>query len=129
MATAALAIATPAIATARERLPYLTVKDTRAYLKSAFRSDFGSDYRDSTERYIDACTRRPKLASRPGRVRCNSVGWRLGDVVFEGGASVWYRHNDEGEVRWWYSYSITETDEACLDAGGSDAECIISHDV
>lgn len=124
-----MTLALPAGAVGRERLPYLTVKDTRSYLRTAFKSDFGPDFNSATERYIDQCTRRPKIAARPGRVRCNDVGWRRGDVVFEGNAGVWYRRNDQGEVRWWYAYSITETDETCLADGGSEDECVTVHDV
>jgi hypothetical protein len=66
---------------------------------------------------------------RSGRVRCD-VGWRYREsLVFEGRAAVRYRRNNRGQVRWWYAYSIAETDEECPAEGCSEAECVIVHDV
>ena len=61
-------------------------------------------------------------------MRCK-VGWRRGRLSFEGEAGIWLRRYADGDVRWWYAYSIAETDEQCLEDGGTEDECVYVYDV
>jgi hypothetical protein len=115
-------------AAAQDDLPFLSVKQSKRYIRTALRRDFGKTYRRGHAKYIDGCTRKPRIARRPGRVRCH-VGWRRGRFSYAGDAAIWLRGNADGEVRWWYAYSIAETDEQCLDDGGSEDQCVYVYDV
>jgi hypothetical protein len=115
------------VASAAQKLPFLSVKKAKRYMRTALRQDFGGSYTRGHAKYVDTCTRKPRLTRRPGRVRCQ-VGWRHGNFSYNGAAAIWLRWRD-GSVRWWYAYSIAETDEQCVADGGSDYECVYVYNV
>jgi hypothetical protein len=94
---------------APDPLPNLTRTATRRYIRGVLRQDFGAAYRHGSWKFIAQCNRLSRA-----RMKCRDVTWFIGDISYSGWATIWYEHDDDGDLTWNYAYRIKRTNGYCV---------------
>lgn len=93
-------------------IPQLTRAEAQAYLRKMLGRRFGNSFRHGYA-YRRSCKRESRT-----RFRCR-VGWVIGDLSYQGRASVWRTRRGSGTALG-YSWRITLTNEYCQATGGTN---------
>jgi hypothetical protein len=91
-------------------MPRLGFDEARNYMRTALRRRFKAAYRHGYAKTLRGCTRRSRT-----RVKCRRVSWNIGDLGYDGWATIWLGRDSKGAVWWNYAYRITRTNWYCVD--------------
>jgi hypothetical protein len=95
-----------------DRIPTLSVAETKHYFRVALAREFKNAYRHSYAKRIAGCTRLSRL-----RIRCG-VSWVIGDLNYRGKGMIWLTREDDDSTAWNYAWTIRRVNEYCRSTGG-----------
>jgi hypothetical protein len=90
------------------RLPYLTIGETKGYIRTLLRRRFKNAYRYGEGKKISSCERWSRT-----KARCK-LQFGVGDVGWKGRSTIWYSRQSDGSAAWNYAYVIKRTNYYCL---------------